>query len=185
MIAAGATALGILGAGIFRASNLRGDSNTKWSTRILLAASALDEKIVTELQALRGDIETALPGSEVPFDPANAIADPQPLSARVEKVAKFYRARVRMDKDLRRVLRLGRVFVVALILLALASGLLTCHYGELVDWSWLRVSGLIAGGLGAAVAIGSMGVYIVCVDRLASAEILAGTAAQANMGDAE
>ena len=172
----------VLAGAIFKAVNLRGDHNTKWSSRIDLAVVALDEKTVVVLRELRTDIDKLLPTDEDPFDPIRVSVDPSPLSERVEQTATFYAARVRMTKDLDRVLRLGRVFVFGLVVLMLAIVLLTLHYAEILDWSWMRWAGYGCGGVGVAILISAMVVYSVCVDRLASGEILAETASQAGGG---
>lgn len=182
IIAVGVGALVAVAAALFKAANLRGDSNSKWSSRVDLAAGALDEKTVAELQLLRADIDRLLPDTDEPFEPAQAIVDPSPLSARVEKTAKYYRARVRMGKNLNRVRRLGRVFVGSLILIAFAVVLLTVYYAELLSWNWIRPAGLVIGGLGVFVVILAMSVYIFWVDRLSGDEILADTAAEAGKG---
>lgn len=184
VIAVGVAAVLTLGAAVFKAANLRGDSNTKWSSRIDLAAVALDEKTVAELNLLRDEIDALLPDEDAPFDPGQAIVDPSPVSRRVELTAKYYRARVRLEGDLGRVRRLGRVFVVSLVMLILAAAFLTLHFAELLDWDWIRWAGWALGGLGLVLLVAATVAYIFCVDRLASGEILAGTAAQAGADDA-
>ena len=171
----------VLAGAIFKAVNLRGDHNTKWSSRIDLAVVALDEKTVVVLRELRTDIDKLLPTDD-PFDPIRVSVDPSPLSERVEQTATFYAARVGMKKNLNRVLSLGRVFVFGLVVLMVAIVLLTLHYAELLDWSWMRWAGYVSGGIGASILVCAMVVYSVCVDRLASGEILAETASQAREG---
>lgn len=182
VILGGATALLVLGGAIFKAANLRGDANNKWSSRVDLAAVALDEKTIAELRKLGDEIETVMPDQNRPFDPAQAIIDPSPLSERVERTAKYYRARVRMASDLNHVRQLGRLFVASLLLLAVGVTLLTVYYAELIGWGWMPWAGGGSGGLGLLVLVAGGVTYIVCVDRLSSAEILAETAAQAAGG---
>jgi hypothetical protein len=179
VIAVGAGVLLAAGGGIFKAVNLRGDSNSKWSSRIDLAAGALDEKTIAELHGLRSEIDDLLPEAGMPFDPAQAIVDPSPLSARVEQTAKYYRARVRMQKDLGRVLKLGRVLVLGLALFAIGVVLLTIYFAELLSWDWPRFAGFGFSAVGLATLLVAMCGYGFCVDRLAGAEILADTASQA------
>lgn len=179
VIAIGVGALCVLAPAIFKAANLRGDSNNKWSSRVDLAAVALDEKTVVELRELRDETDTVLPPADAPFDPSQAIVDPSPLSERVERTAKYYRARVRMQRDLHRVCRLGRVFVVSLTMIAIAAALLPAYYAELLDWGWMRWVGVSLGAVGLLALIVGGVVYVVCVDRLSGAEMLADTAAQA------
>lgn len=163
---------------IFKAGSLRGDANNKWSSRRDLAVVALDEKTVVELRNLRDETNTVLPPVDAPFDPAQAIVDPSPLSERVERTAKYYRARVGMERDLDRLRRLGRVFVASLSMLAVATVLLTVYYSELLDWKSLQWAGVGVGGVGLTTFIVAGVVYILCEDRLSGAEILADTAAQ-------
>lgn len=185
IIAVGAAVLLGIATAIVKAVNIRGDSNDKWSSRIDLAAGALDEKTVAELAILRTEIDSVLPDPDAPFEPAQAIVDPSPLSARVEKTAKYYRARIRLKKDLDRVLRMGRMFVAGLVILAIGVVLLTTYFAELLNWPWARPVGFGFGGLGALTLVLAMAIYGVCVDRLAGAEILADTAGRSGKGSSE
>lgn len=183
VIAVGAATLLAWGAAIFKAANLRGDLSRKWSSRVELAVLALDEKTVVELRELRAEIDTVLPAADAPFDPGQVVSvDPAPLSERVERTAKYYTARVRMEKNLARARRLARIFVVVFAVLALATTLLTLRYAEIVNADWLKWAGFILGGLALIVLILAGTVYVVCADHLAGDEILADTAAQAGGG---
>lgn len=182
VVAIGVTALLALGPAIFKAANLRGDVNNKWSSRVDLAVVALDEKTVVELRELRDEINEVLPEPDAPFDPAQAIVDPAPLSARVERTAEYYERRVGMERNLDRVRRLGRVFVTSLSMIAVGVVPLTVYYSDLLEWEWMRWAGLALLGVGLVALISAATVYIVCVDRLSGAEILADTGAQASRG---
>lgn len=179
VVGIGVAALLVIGPATFKAANIRGDTSNKWSARIDLAVVALDEKIVGELGALRTETDYLLAPANSPFDPAQAIVDPSPLSERVERTAKYYAARVRMKLDLDRVRRLGRVFVVSLAMLALADISLTLFYADLVKWGPLRWAGVVVGGIGLIAMIAGAVVYIACIDRLSGDEILADTASEA------
>jgi hypothetical protein len=182
IIAAGGAAVIFLAGAIFKAVNLRGDQNAKWSSRVDLAVVALDEKLVVELRELRREIDEVLPEGGK-FDPTVDVSmDPAPLSVRVEKTAAYYSARVGMKRDLDRVLVLGRVFVLGLVAGVLAAVFLTLHYAEIVNWSWLQWAGFGTGAVAVAVLVVAMIVYGVCVDRLASGELLADTASRAAGG---
>jgi hypothetical protein len=182
IIGVGSAVVLVLAGGLVKAASLRGDMNQKWSSRIDLAAVALDEKTVFELKQLRDEIDTVMPADDALFEPGQAIADPSPLSARVEKTAKFYRARVRMEKDLRRLVGLGRVAVGALTGLIIAVLFLTLHYAELSGWRWMRWAGFGLGTVATVILIAVGLVYTVCVDQLSSSEILAESASQAGTG---
>jgi hypothetical protein len=182
VIGIGVGSLLVIGPAIFKAANLRGDTNNKWRDRVDLAVVALDEKIVGELGELRDETDSVLSPANVPFDPAQAIVDPSPLSERVARTAKYYAARVRMKTDLNRAHRLGRVFVVSLSMLAFAVVLLTLFFADLIDWNPMKWAGVVIGGLGLVALIAATVVYVVCVDRLSSAEILADTAPQGGGG---
>jgi anti-sigma-K factor RskA len=179
IIGIGVASLLVIGPAIFKAANVKGDTNNKWSTRVDLALVALDDKIVRELGELRNETDHLLAPVDAPFDPAQAIVDPSPLSARVERTALCYAARVRMRTDLDRARRLGRVFVVSLSMLAVAVVLLTLFYAELVTWDPLRWAGVVVGGIGLIALIAATVVYVVCMDHLSDDEILADTASQA------
>lgn len=184
IIAAGGAAILVLAGALFKAVNLRGDQNAKWSSRVDLAVVALDEKLVVELRELRREIDEVLPDTHG-FDPTLDVSmNPAPLSARVEKTAEYYSARVGMKRDLARVLMLGRVFVFGLVVGMVAAVCLTLRYAEIVDVSWLRWAGFGTGTLAVLVLALAMSVYGVCVDRLASGELLADTASRAAAGGA-
>jgi uncharacterized membrane protein YqjE len=182
VVGIGVGSLLVIGPAILKAANVKGDTNDKWSTRVALAVVALDDKIVGELGELRKETEHLLVPADAPFDPGQAIVDPSPLSARVERTARYYAARVRMESDLARARRLGMVFVVSLSMLAIAVVLLTLFYAELVTWDPIRWAGVGVGGAGLVALIAAGVVYIVCMDHLSGDEILADCAAQTRSG---
>lgn len=179
VIGIGVAALLVIGPAIFKAANVKGDTNNKWSTRVDLAVVALDEKIVAELGEIGSATRSLLPPDDAPFDPLVAIVDPSPLSERIERTATYYAARVRMRNNLSRARRLGRTFVASLSMLAVGVVVLTLYYAELVRWDPLWWVGIVVGGAGLAVLSAAAVVYIVCMDHLADDEILADTASQA------
>jgi hypothetical protein len=179
IIGVGAAAMLVLIPGLVKAANFRGDMNKKWSSRIDLAAVALDEKTVVALRRLRDEISNALPDGNTPFRPEEAILDPSPLVGKVEQTSKYYRSRVRMQKYLNTLLRLGRVAAAALAILVVMVVLVTLYYSELWHVGAVRVIGLIGGGIALAAGVASGITYYICVEGLASSEILADTASQA------
>jgi hypothetical protein len=179
VIGAGATVLLVLGGAIFRCADLRGDTNRKWSSRKDVAVVALDEKTVFALRELRDEISSALPAEGIPFDPAEAIVDPSVLIGRVEVTAKFYRSRVRMEKDLKLVLRMCRVFYFSLLALAVGVLVITLFYAELWHWDVLHWGGFGLGGAAIAALLISGGIYSHRIDRLGTSELMADTASQA------
>lgn len=174
IIGVGAAVLLAVGAGIFKASSLRGDMNGRWTRRVSFAVAALDEKAISELELLRDDVEDTLPGTPR-YNPGQAIADPAPLSARAETAVSYYRARTRMKNDFVHLRRACPVLVGGLAAVELAAAGLTAYYAELLHRIWLRMAGLIVAGAGITVLILTVAAYVVLQHRLASAEILAGT----------
>lgn len=172
IIGVGVAVLLGVGGGIFRASTLRGDINGRWSRRVSFAVAALDEKQISELELLRDDVEDILPAR---FDPAQAIADPAPLSARAATTVGYYRASTRMEGDFVRLRRVCPVLLAALAVLEVATALLTTYYAKLLDWSAVRVSGLLLAAVAVLIMVTTTGAYVALQHRLASAEILAGT----------
>lgn len=179
VVGIGVAALLVIGPAIFKAANVKGDTNNKWSTRVDLALVALDDKIVRELTEIHSATASLLPSANAPFDPVQAIADPSPLSERIERTAVYYAARVRMTNDLARACKLGRKFIASLSMIASATVLLTLFYAELIKWDPLRWAGVTAGGTGLIALIASSIVYIICMDHLSDDEILADTASRA------
>jgi hypothetical protein len=183
ILGVGAAVLLALSASIFKTSSLRGDMNSKWSRRVALAVSALDEKLISGLEQLRDDVNDLLPAET--FDPAEAIVDPGPLARRAERTVSFHRARIRMGGDLRHLRDVCPAFVAALTGLWLAALGLTASFGELVGWDWIRPLGLVVGAIMLVVLILALIAYGVLNHRLANAEILAGTGGKLELGDSE
>jgi hypothetical protein len=179
IIGIGVAAVVVLVPALVKAANFRGDMNKKWSSRIDLAAVALDEKTVVALRRLRDEIGDTLPDADTPFDPAQAILDPSPLVGKIEKTSKYYRSRVRMQKYLNTLLHLGRISAAALALLIIMVVLVTVFYAELWHATLVRTVGLIGGGLALFALVAAGVAHYVCVEGLASSEILAETASQA------
>jgi len=179
VVGIGVAALLVIGPAIFKAANVKGDTNNKWSTRVDLALVALDDKIVRELAEIGSATALLLPPADAPFDPVQAIVDPSPLSERVERTADYYAARVRMPKDLARACKLGRKFVASLSMLAIGIVPLTLFYAELITWGPLRWAGVALSGIGLITLIVASIIYIICMDRLSDDEILADTSSQA------
>lgn len=180
ILGVGAGALLVVAAGIFKASVLRGDMNSKWTRRVDLAVSALVEKTISEAEQLRDKVDEILPTA--PFDPVHLLADPAPLGQLAGRTVGFYRASLRMGSDFVLLRRICPVIVGALVAMELAILALTAHYGELVSWSWLRLPGLILLGAAAVVIVGATAIYVVLQHRLTSAEIEAGTGGRIDGG---
>jgi hypothetical protein len=172
IIGVGGAVLLAVGAGIFKASSLRGDMNSKWTRRVSFAVAALDEKTISELEHLRDDVEDILPAR---FDPGQAIADPAPLSQRAETTVRYHQSRTRMDGDFIRLRNACPALVGGLAAVEVAAAALTAYYAELLHWPALRVGGLMLAVLGVVVLVLTTVAYAVLQHRLASAEILAGT----------
>jgi hypothetical protein len=173
ILGVGAAALIAFGAGIFKASALRGDMNSKWARRVDLAVSALDEKTIAAAERLRDKVNELLPSA--PFEPVHLEADPAPLAKLAERTVEFYKASTRMGRDLVVLRKVCPVIVGGLTAMEVAILALTAHYGELVGWSWLRLPGLILLGIAAVILVVTGAMYVVLQHRLASAEIEAGT----------
>jgi hypothetical protein len=186
IIALGATMMAAAGSGAFRLASLRGDTNSKWSRRVPFAVSALNEKATLELEELRDEINELLPtGSEsnpVAIDPDDVVTAPAALSERTKTIADLFGASARMESDLAWLIRLGPVLVGSLGTFALAAALLTVFYAQLLDWSALRVGGLIMLAISVATLVVATVVYIVLQHRLASDEIRAGTGGRGDQG---
>lgn len=180
------------GAGVWKAGSLRGDVNARWAARVDFAVAALDAKTIQKLQALRDEVGEVLPEertSDDPerldtFDPSQAIADPAPLSERAAEAVNLHRTRTRMESAISGLMRIGRAAVGGLAGMLVGTACATAHYAELWNWLPLEVAGL---GLLAASTLLLLAVattYLVLLDRLATAEALAGTAGQAEQTSA-
>jgi hypothetical protein len=195
IIGVGLAAVFALGAAIWKTASLRGDVAARWARRVDFAVAALDEKTIRELERLRDEVDEVLPAerrrddleddsARPPFDPAQAIADPSPLSKRAEKAVNFHRTRTRMEAAVVGLMRVGRAAVGTLGAMALACCGTTVHYAELVTWSFIGPASLVLCGGSLLVLVGIGATYVVLQDRLASAEDLAGTAGRAELGTA-
>jgi hypothetical protein len=174
-------------AGVWKAGSLRGDVNARWAARVDFAVAALDAKTIQKLEALRDEVGAVLPeerksdDSERPdmFDPAQAIADPAPLSERAEQAVNLHRTRTRMESAISGLMRIGRAAVGGLAGMLVGSACATVYYAELWSWKPLEVAGLGLLGISAVFLFVVAITYVVLLDRLATAEALAGTAGQA------
>lgn len=146
IIGVGSAVLLAVGAGIWRAAAFRGDMNRRWSGRVDYTVAALEEKTIRGLELLRGEINEILPET---FEPTEAIADPTPLVKRAEMCAKAHRASVRMSRDFAWLLKLGMVLLGGLLAFGIATAAVTAYYAELIDWTWVRIAGLILLGVSA------------------------------------
>jgi hypothetical protein len=177
VIGIGAFLLLGLGGGVWRTSTLRGDQNARWAARVDLAVAALDARTIRQLETLRADVDAALPKEE--FDPAQAIADPAPLSQSAERAVDLHRASTHMRSALRRLLLVARLVVGGLAGLFVGVACTTLHYAELWNWSPLRIAGFAVLGASGLLLLGTCAGYFVLQEQLAGAEQLAGTAGQA------
>jgi hypothetical protein len=157
--------------------------NHQWASRVTLAVSVLKEKTISGLEALRAHTNEILPFGG--FNPSLVIADPAPLVRDAEECAKTYRAGVQMNTHFEWLLRLGPVFVIALIASEFGVAALTAHYGDLLTWPWLRAAGFAVFGIAVLLVLGAGATYIFLQHRLAGAEILAGTGGREGMEDIE
>jgi hypothetical protein len=175
IIGVGVAVLLGVGAGIFKASGLRGDLNSKWKRRVTLAISVLNEKAVEELRLLRIQINGILPPQPSDFDPSDVITDPAPLVKRADKAAQYYRASTGMERNFVWLRHLCPALVAALSATELSTVSLTAYYSELAHLTWVRVGGLILLGVAVLVLVISVMSYAILQHRLSGAEILAGT----------
>jgi hypothetical protein len=171
-IGTGAGVLIVVVGAIVRAATMRGETHNRWQRRVQYSDSALEQREIGELKALRGELEEVLPPGEDPV--ALSTFDPTPLAERTSHVAKLHASRTRMARAFDVVRRLGHVFTLLLSVFAVATVLLTLYYGELATASWLRVAGLILGGLSVAGLTIAGLAYIILHKRLADAQILSG-----------
>jgi hypothetical protein len=173
-VVGGAALLLVVVGAVVRAATMRGETHNKWQRRVQFSDSALEQREIEQLKALRDELEQVLPPGEDPV--ALSTFNPTPLAGRTSQVAKLHVSRTRMGAALDKLRWLGTVFTVLLSLLAVAIVLLTLHYGELISASWLRHAGLIVGGATVACLIIAGVAYIVLHKRLADGQILSGWA---------
>lgn len=184
MIAVGATVLLGLGSAIFKTASLRGDMNLKWSRRVAFAVAALDEKALAELSNMQYDImDMSGKSPSTGFDPGQAIVDPAPLLSRAEQTVKFYRARQRMERDVKRLCDACPVMLVSLAGWLVADILTTLFFAEIWQPSWLEAICFVLISVFGLLLFVSGGVYVGMHYRLANAEMLARSAGQVETGD--
>jgi hypothetical protein len=187
IIGVGVAGVLAFGAGVWRAGSLRGDINARWAARVDFAVAALDAKTIQMLQALRDEVGEVLPKErtsddpESPdtFDPSQAIADPAPLSERAAQAVNLHRTRTRMESAISGLMRIGRATVGGLAGMLVGTACTTAHYAELWTWKPLEVAGLGLLAASTLVLLAVATIYLMLLDRLATAEALAGTAGQA------
>lgn len=171
------------GAGVFKTADLQGTVNARWRDRTDFALAALQEKTVVALEKLRDDVSAVLPRTDVlgsdagvsQFDPGQAIADLEPLASQAARAAQLQRAHATMRQSFDRVLRICPLVVPSLVLALLGGGALAAYYGELTDVVGVRIGAFVVGGLGIAGLMAFITMWVVLMQRLSRAELLAGT----------
>jgi hypothetical protein len=176
VIGVGSAAMLVLSGGAWRAASFRGDMNRRWSRRVDFTIAALDEKTVSELEALRDDVNTLLPTAR--FNPSEAIVDPSPLARRAGLAAKLHRVRERMTSDFRWLLRLGPVLISALAIFDAAVAGATVFYSQIWHWHLLKLIALLGLALGAGGLLTAGAAYVFLQHRLSGAELMGDTGGQ-------
>jgi hypothetical protein len=173
VIGIGLTALLVLGGALWRAGALRGELNRDWASRVNAATTALTDRTIDELNALRRDTDQLL-GPENAEDPPNlASVDPSPLVKRAVEAAGYYVARRKLVKYFDRLLWIAPLLVPDVLLLMVSDVALSLYCANIVHRAALLVIGLAALGLGVVAGILLAGLYLVTEHKLAGAEIQA------------
>lgn len=173
---------GILGVGVallvafaaacWRFASLRGSISERWGARIPIAGTGLEDRALQQLIGLRSNIDELL-GSQTAFDPLTWLVDPTSLKAQVSKALRLLRARERLDKRYRWLLRSAPWLLVFGILSATATVPSFGTWSGLIDVPWLARAGWVALSVGAAGIILGFVAYSYLQHLLAGAEILA------------
>lgn len=172
VVGVGIAALVALGAALWKAASLRGDVHESWSTRVDAATSALTDRAIDELQALRRETDKLLGDPEGASPPVLATVDPAPLVRRAEAVARYSDARKRIDGHLRRLLRVAPLLIPALIAVAISTILLTVYFAEIGHYQGVLVAGIGTFIVGAVTGAILFGFYLHAQHGLSGAEML-------------
>ncbi|MBV9193882.1 MAG: hypothetical protein JO168_07020 [Solirubrobacterales bacterium] len=164
-----------LGAALWKAGNLRGEVNRAWAQRVDAVTTALTDRALDELQALRRETDRLLGDPDAENPPLLASVDPAPLVRRAEAVARYAQTRDRLDGYFRRLLRLAPLLIPTLIVLILSTALLTLYYSKIEHFADFRLAGLITLVGGGVVGVILFALYLIAEHRLSGAELLGGS----------
>ena len=108
-----AAIVAVMGAGLWRSANLRSKVQEEWSDRVDIIRAGLSDSAVGVLTELRRRIDELL-GREGNL-PLAATAEPAQLLVLVRRLEKLIKAQNVVRKRFRWLLRVGNVFVLALL----------------------------------------------------------------------
>ena len=126
-------------AALWKAAAYRGEMNAKWSGRVGLLQSGLNEKGVQELENLRRKIDELL-GSETDVDVA-AIAEPSELLLSVKKFGKLMKILRQVEPQFRWLLGIGNFAVISLLLMTFGVIADALYLSNLFKSQYLIISG--------------------------------------------
>lgn len=180
VLGVGAAFLVAFGAALYKSATSRSDIHNRWTRRVNIAVSALHEKTLVQLQALRDRIDDELP-REDPDDPSSSFdpeiinLDPGPLSKMAAEAARLQRDQVRMKQAFSGLKRLNYAWTTAFALLLVPSIGFSLYYAQIAEWPalwWLSLVTMIPGLL---IALGAGVAHVVLHHRLAIAQEHSGT----------
>lgn len=158
--------------GLFKAATLKTDLFNKWQGRADDMYAGLTQGAIRLLLTVQEETITLLGGPGAAFQPNTFTADPGPLVARVSRFQAAMKARDRLQRRLRWLLRLGP-WLVTLASVYLAGWLLaSIYFVGLNHGTWLRDTGLGLAGSAAVAALVAVATYVYLVGRLSSTEVL-------------
>lgn len=158
-------------AGLFKAANLKSDIFHKWRDRADVMVAGLTQGAIHLL--LRVQERTIdLLGTGASLQPSTFTADPAPLVADVNRFQMVMRARDRLDRRMRALLRLGPCFLALACTYIVGWAMASVYFLGLNDGLWLRNAGIAVAGYALALVAAAAGLYAYLVGRLATTELL-------------
>lgn len=162
-----------LGAALWKTGALRGDINREWASRVNAATSALTDRTIDELNALRRETDRLLGSPDAEDPPVLASVDPTPLVRRATTAADYHKARRKLNGHFQRLLKIAPLLIPAVVLLGISDIALCLYFAKIAHVRSLLVGGLGSLGIGSIAGGLLFAAYLITEHRLAGAELLA------------
>lgn len=158
--------------GLWKAASLKSDIFNKWQDRADEMRAGLTEGAVRLLLAVQEETIDLLGGPSAGFEPSTFTADPGPLVARVSRFQAAMRARDRLARRLRLLLRVGPALVLIAAFYLVGWGAASVYFVGWNEGAWLRNIGLAISFTAGAAALVVIAFYVHLILRMSSTEVL-------------
>ena len=158
-----------LGAAIYKASSMRGNIHREWSQRVDTTIAGLEELALTQLYAIRGELDQWAHRAEE-YWPEGFLPNPFSLSSLVRRYEKSLRYRQRMEPDLKKLMAIGPAFLIALVMAFVAVVLMSVYHLDVAQLRTIQWLGYVLAAVAFTTLIIALIAYSTIQHRMTSAE---------------